>query len=105
MALASGVMESVVKEGTVTGTNHETGQAAGSLVDLIIVPVFRVQLQVVNLVKEFSPIDALSSGRSVTWWQLLRAIGQIGVLATGLLGLMGIGLFYRRELAAVQQTS
>ncbi len=105
VSLSSGVMENVVKEGTVTGVNHETGRAAGSLVDLIIVPTFRVMLRMVNLVKEFSPIDSLSSGRSVTWFQLLRAIGQIGVLVTGLISLIGIGLFYRRELAAVQQTS
>jgi len=105
VALSSGIMESVVKEGTVTGVNHETGRAAGSLVDLIIVPVFRLMLKGINLVKEFSPIDSLSSGRSVTWWQLFRAIGQIGVLVTGFFALIGIGLFYRRELAAVQQTS
>ncbi|HEY1173986.1 MAG TPA: ABC transporter permease subunit [Verrucomicrobiae bacterium] len=105
VALSSGVMENVVREGTVTGVNHETGKAAGSLVDLVIVPMFRVLLKGINLIKEFSPIDSLSSGRSVTWWDLLRAIGQIGVLVTGLVSLVGIGLFYRRELAAVQQTS
>lgn len=105
VALSSGIMESVVREGTVTGVNHETGRAAGSLVDLIIVPVFRLMLKFINLIKEFSPIDSLSSGRSVSWWQLLRAIGQIGVLVTGLFGLIGIGLFYRRELASVQQTT
>jgi len=105
VSLASGVMENVVKEGTVTGVNHETGRAAGSMVDLVIVPLFRVLLQVVNLVKEFSPIDSLSSGRSVSWTQLLRAGTQIGLLVTGMTGLIGIGLFYRRELAAVQQTN
>ncbi len=105
VALSSGVMESVVREGTVTGVNHETGQAVGSLVDLVIVPLFRLMLQGIKLVKEFSPIDSLSSGRSVSWWQLLRAFGQIGLLATGMLSLIGVGLFYRRELASVQQTS
>ncbi len=105
VALSSGVMENVVRDGTVTGVNHETGKAVGSAVDLIIVPMFRVMLKLINLIKEFSPIDSLSSGRSVSWWTLLKAVGQIGVLVTGLMGLMGIGLFYRRELASVQQTS
>ncbi|MGV3755470.1 MAG: ABC transporter permease subunit [Verrucomicrobiota bacterium] len=105
VALSSGVMENVVRDGTVTGVNHETGKAVGSLVDLIIVPMFRVMLKLINLIKEFSPIDSLSSGRSVSWWTLFRAVGQIGVLVTGLMGLIGIGLFYRRELASVQQTS
>jgi hypothetical protein len=105
VSLSSGVMENVVRDGTVTGVNHETGRAVGSAFDMIIVPMFRVMLKLINLVKEFSPIDSLSSGRSVSWWILLKAVSQIGVLVTGLLSLVGIGLFYRRELASVQQTS
>jgi len=105
VALSSGVLESVVKEGTIAGVNHETGQSVGSLLDLIVVPAFRIMLSVINMITEFSPVDNLSTGRSVSWGQCLRAIGQIGVFVTGLLGLVGIGLFYRRELAAVQQTN
>lgn len=105
VCLCSGIMESVVKEGTVTGVNHETGAAAGSFVDYVLVPLFHVLLKVIKLVQDFSPVDSLSSGRSITWLQLLRAVGQIGVLVTGLIGLVGIGLFYRRELATPQQAN
>jgi ABC-type transport system involved in multi-copper enzyme maturation permease subunit len=105
LSLSSGIMETVVKDGTITGVNHETGQSVGSLLDLIIIPMFQIMLKIVNMITEFSPVDNLSSGRSVSWGQCLRAIGQIGFLVTGLLGLVGIGLFYRRELASVQQTN
>jgi len=61
-------------------------------------------LAVINLAKDFSPIDALSTGRSITWVQLGRAVAQIIGLMGGLLALAGISLFYRRELAAAQGT-
>jgi hypothetical protein len=57
---------------------------------------------VVTVVRDFSPIDSLSSGRSVSWGQLARAILQIVVLAGGLFTALGMYLFHRRELAAAQ---
>jgi hypothetical protein len=39
---------------------------------------------VINLAKEFSPIDSLSTGRSITWVQLLQAFAQIVLLLAGL---------------------
>lgn len=105
VAASSGLLESVVTEGTITGVNHETGKAGESLLDLVIVPAFRMLLGFVRLITDFSPVDSLSSGRSVSWGLCFKALMQIGVLVTGLLGLMGIGLFYRRELASVQQTN
>jgi hypothetical protein len=57
---------------------------------------------VINLVKSFSPIDSLSSGRSISWTELGTAFGQIVLLLGGITGLIGIGLFNRRELATAQ---
>jgi hypothetical protein len=62
-------------------------------------------LKVVNLVQSFSPVDDLSTGHSITWGQLARAVGQIVLLMGGIFGLAGILLFNRRELAAVQANS
>jgi hypothetical protein len=56
----------------------------------------------VNLVKNFSPIDSLSSGRSITWTELGLAFAQIVLLLGGIIGVIGIGLFNRRELATAQ---
>jgi hypothetical protein len=73
-------------------------------VDVLVVPTFRAVLKVIRLAMDFSPVDALSTGRSVTWTQLGLAFGQIVLLMSGLAGLVGIFLFSRRELAAAQGT-
>ena len=53
----------------------------------------------VNLAQDFSPLDALSTGRSITWGELAKAIGQIVFLLGGLFAAAGIFFFNRRELA------
>ena len=66
--------------------------------------MFKGILTLVNLVQEFSPVDSLSTGRSITWGQLGRAFGQIVLLLGGFISVIGIVLFTRRELAAAQGT-
>jgi len=72
------------------------------LIDSVSVPVFGAVLKVVNLVESFSPVDDLSSGHSITWGQLARAVGQIVLLMGGVFAAAGMLLFNHRELAAVQ---
>jgi hypothetical protein len=62
-------------------------------------------LQIINLVQGFSPVDSLSSGRSITWGQLGLAFGQIVLLLGGMLAIAGMLIFTRRELATAQGTS
>jgi hypothetical protein len=57
-----------------------------------------------NQVKQFSPIDALSVGRSISWQQLGLAFGLIVVLFGGIVGSIGAAIFSRRELATAQGT-
>jgi len=59
-------------------------------------------LTVVSLVKNFSPINSLSSGRAITWGELGAAFGQIVLLLGGITGVIGVALFSRRELATAQ---
>ncbi len=106
MGLSSGTLSSVVQEGTIMGVDHETGIAdARSVLDTVFVPVFRAMLKVINLVQGFSPIDSLSTGRSITWTQLGLAGAQIVLLLGGILAAIGIITFNRRELATAQGTS
>ena len=84
------------------GFNSETGRSGHSVVDIVAIPVFRGVLELINLAKDFSPIDSLSTGRSVTWGELAQAFGQIVVLLGGSIGLAGIIVFTRRELATAQ---
>jgi hypothetical protein len=67
-----------------------------------LIPLFKGFLVIINLVKNFSPIDSLSSGRSISWTDLGLAFGQIVLLLGGIIGAIGIGLFNRRELATAQ---
>jgi hypothetical protein len=102
LALSSGTISNAVTEGTLMGYNSETGRSGHSAVDIVAIPIFRGVLEVINLAKNFSPIDALSTGRSVSWEDLARAFGQIVLLLGGCMGLVGIIVFSRRELATAQ---
>lgn len=95
-------ISTVVSEGTITGVDHETGIAAPGWLDAVALPVFKVMLILVNVLQQFSPIDSLSSGRSITWSHLFQAMGQITLLMGGLLAALGITIFNRRELAQAQ---
>jgi hypothetical protein len=55
-------------------------------------------------VKDVSPIDAWSTGRSVSWSELGRAFVQIVVGLGGIFVVLGIICFNRRELATAQGT-
>jgi hypothetical protein len=102
VALMSGTLAEAVESGTVVGGNEETGVMGHSGADAVLIPMFRGILTVVNLAKNFSPIDLLSRGRSIPWSELGAAFGQIVLLLGGIIGLIGILLFSRRELATAQ---
>ena len=102
LALSSGTIASTVEEGTLMGFDSESSQMGHSAVDAIAIPVFRAVLELINFAKDFSPIDSLSTGRSVAWSELGRAFGQIVLLLSGGIGLAGIIIFTRRELATAQ---
>jgi hypothetical protein len=102
VALSSGTLSEAVEAGTVVGGNSETGVMGHSPVDLVLIPMFKAMLTVIRLAKDFSPVDALSSGRSISWTELGAAFGRIVLLFGGAIGIVGILLFNRRELAAAQ---
>jgi hypothetical protein len=102
MSLSSGTLANVVAEGTIMGSDSESGRAGHSAMDVVIVPAFRAALNLINLAKGFSPIDALSTGRSISWTDLGRAFAQIVLLLGGTAGLIGVIGLNRRELATAQ---
>ena len=102
IGLSSGTLHEVVESGTVMGGNGETGVMGHSVVDAVLIPLFKGCLTVIKLVENFSPIDALSSGRSISWSELGTAFGQIVLLPGGIIAVIGILLFNRRELATAQ---
>jgi hypothetical protein len=95
-------MANAVQEGTIGGYDAEKGTSGHTWADPIFIPLFKAILGLFNLVQQFSPIDSLSTGRSITWGQLGLAFTLIVILLGGILGLIGVFIFNRRELATAQ---
>jgi len=104
LCFSTSLMSNAVSEGTIGGYNAEKGPSGKLPVDVVAIPVFKAVLSVIGLASDFSPVDSLSTGRSITWAQLARAFGQIVVLLAGAFALFGIAVFNRRELATAQGT-
>jgi hypothetical protein len=103
VVFSTGTLKQIVEEGGVTGVNHETGFTdAPTIIDNAAVPMARGLLWLFNLARGFSPIDYLSSGRSISWGEFVQAFLQITVILGGFLALIGIAIFNRRELATAQ---
>jgi hypothetical protein len=102
LVFASGTMANAVSEGTIANYDAEKGTKGWTPADVVVIPTFRAVLEVISLAKDFSPIDSLSTGRSVTWEQLGLAVGQVVGLLSGSLIAFGIFVFSRRELATAQ---
>ena len=106
VVFSSGTISTAVTEGTVIGFDTDESYIPGrKQVDFVLVKAFKVTLEVINLVRQFSPVEALSMGRSVTWSQLGLAIAVVVLLFGGFLASFGIFAFHRRELATAQGTS
>lgn len=104
VALSSGTLSEAVGAGTVTAGNGETGQMGHSVVDYALIPMFKGLLAVTGMIQSFSPIDSLSTGRSISWMELGQAFGQIVLAVGGAFAVAGIIFFNRRELATAQGT-
>ena len=104
MTLSSGTMANAVEEGTIAGYNAEKNTKGSSPADLVVIPTFRAALKVIHLAIDFSPVNSLSTGRRVTWTQLGLAVSQIVLVMAGSVGLLGIFVLSRRELAGAQST-
>jgi hypothetical protein len=102
MALSSGTLTSVVSDGTIDTSSTAPNNPILPILNAVILPTFRVALKVINLARDFSPIDSLSSGRSITWGELGLAFVQIVLLLGGVFAIVGIFIFNRRELATAQ---
>jgi len=106
VGFSGGTISQVIEQGTIGTVNHETGVAdQPALIDYVALPVFEALLWLIQLVKGFSPIDSLSTGRSISWFELGKAFFQICVLLSGIVAAIGIAIFTRRELATAQGTS
>lgn len=103
IVLSSGSLSMAVEDGYILGFDPEMS-AASRILDNALMVFFKGVLKLVNWVQVFSPVEALSTGRSITWTQLAAACGQVVVVTGGIFAIAGILLFTRRELATAQGT-
>lgn len=104
VGLSSGTLADIVEQGVILEAEHshegeEHAPPKKTIVDIVGVAVFRALLSVISVVKDFSPIESLSIGRHIPWLEVIRAVGVIVLAASGLIALIGIGIFQKRELA------
>jgi ABC-type transport system involved in multi-copper enzyme maturation permease subunit len=104
VVMSSGTLAEAIDSGSVAAGNEETGAAGHSIADVVLIPAFKGILTIVQLVQNFSPIDSLSTGRSITWSELGLAFVQIVLVLGGIFAVIGIVCFNRRELATAQGT-
>ncbi len=102
VGMSSGTLSSSIEVGGTGKINEEEGTVERKPRDVILLPAFKVTLKVIKLVEDFSPIENLSEGRSITWGDLGRAFFQIGILLSGFFGAVGMLILTRRELATAQ---
>jgi hypothetical protein len=105
VGLSTGTLSAVQEQKSIFEFSSDKPGVAKKVIDSIAVPVFTAALKIINLVEGFSPVDSLSTGHSITWGQLARAVEQIVILMGGFFGVAGVLLFHRRELAAAQSNS
>ncbi|MBK9139472.1 MAG: hypothetical protein IPM17_12045 [Verrucomicrobia bacterium] len=103
VSFSTGTMTQVIEQGTIRAVDHETGQVGkANWFDEVTVLFFKGMYWTVQQVRDFSPIESLSLGRSITWGTLARAVAQVVLLMGGLFAVFGIWIFERRELAGEQ---
>lgn len=103
IVLSSGSVSMIVDEGYAIRPTDDMSTAA-RILNAGLMTFFKGVVAVVHVVQTFSPVEALSTGRSITWLQLARGCGQVVLLTGGLLAIGGIYMFTRRELATAQGT-
>jgi hypothetical protein len=104
MVLCSGTMANAVNEGTIANYNAEKGTKGFTPADLVIIPAFKLALHIIGTAKDYSPIESLSTGRSISWEELGLACSKIVVLLGGIAAVAGMVILTRRELATAQGT-
>jgi hypothetical protein len=109
VAMSGGILKEVVKDRTIFTSAHAEepkGESSFTLVkqvvDTVMISVYAVMLQVIAAVEDYSPVESLSAGRSITWGHLARAYGLMWLVFGGICGGVGIITFTRRELATAQ---
>ena len=106
ISASTGTMEQIIEEEGLSGVNHETGRKDYSTaVDDIAINMSKAALWVTDLIWGYSPVDNLSSGKTITWKSLIFAFTGIILIMAGLVSAFGAFMFQRKELALPNPTA
>jgi hypothetical protein len=94
-------LKQVVEQRGIMGVNNETGQVmTENFVNQVAVALYGGTLKLINLITGYDPVNALSTGRNISWGKLAQAVFLVVGVAGGVFAGLGIWIFTRRELAA-----
>lgn len=102
LTMSTGTLSMVVESGTVSQFDAGERSVGALVVDVVAVPVFKAVLELIQLAKDYAPIDAVSTGRSVSWGVVAGAFFKIVLLLGGCFAAGGMYLLGRREMAITQ---
>lgn len=90
-----------VSENRTVWTFHDGGEITTlhRAADFVLVPLIRLLDLLLGSIADYSPIESLSLGRSVTWLELASAFTQCWLIFGTLLAALAIFAFSRREVA------
>ncbi len=93
------LLKSVVKDGTISTIDEDTGKANWNHLDWIMVPVFTFTYKFTEALRSISPIESLVTGRSITTFSLFKYLLLLTGFLTSLIASWGVFIFQRKELA------
>lgn len=101
IGMFSGTISAVTELGTIWVSHDGDGTVTWfqRASDTVIVPMIRFLDFLLGAVSNYSPIESLSLGRSVTWMQTASAFFQCWIAFGSVLAAVAIHSFTRRELA------
>ncbi|RTZ69460.1 MAG: hypothetical protein DSZ35_02515 [Verrucomicrobia bacterium] len=106
ISASTGTLEQIIDEGGITGINHETGRKdESSMLDAAAILFAKGAVKITSAIWGYSPVDNLSSGRTITWATLLTAFFWIVLVMGGLVTTLGSYMFHRKELALPNPTA
>jgi len=95
---SGGLFELIATEGTISTYNEDTGKGNWNYLDWLLVPLFTVLYQIVEILRSISPIDRLVTGQSIQTQEWLAYLTLIGSMLITPFSFWGMFLLTRKEL-------
>jgi ABC-2 family transporter protein len=103
VGLSGGTLKQVIDQGGVVGVSSESGTVTEpTLLNQASVKVYGAIKWCLDRITGANPIDALSTGRNLSWTRVCLSALEIVGVGGGFFAALGIWVFTRRELAAPQ---